>query len=415
MAVRPRFRIFSALVQTFVWAAVARSHSTTEDACAVSTPSANLDAGDQHDESMLIQHQGSLGASADPDALGLVQESPFANRTIHTRGFSFSCTWTPSSCSRRERGKQVLLLHGFPGWKETWLDLMKELANVGYCAAACDQRGYSPGASPPSQHDYTVRKLIGDVAGFANAFGFRRFHLVAHDIGAVISWLFLGSKRWRRRVVSFTSLAIPHPRAFSDGLFGERADLDQQAASTYFNIFTRPNSASLGNNTLYEFLGASFSPSQTSMTPPGPGWASPEAFQKPLWWYNAIIPQWMAQGPLRSVPEIAQLGFQQVAALLQLLGGSPTPGEAAQNRAASISAPTLFICGNEDRQILCAKPFSRATQQYCKGSYQFLEVTCGHDPQNCHDPDQTGIVYDAILDHIKKHSHWWYARYAYRK
>ena len=57
---------------------------------------------------------------------------------------------------------------------------MKELANVGYCAAACDQRGYSPGASPPSQHDYTVKKLVGDVAGFANAFGFRRVLVVEY-------------------------------------------------------------------------------------------------------------------------------------------------------------------------------------------------------------------------------------------
>ena len=57
---------------------------------------------------------------------------------------------------------------------------MKELADVGYCAAACDQRGYSPGASPPSQHDYTVKKLMGDVAGFANAFGFRRVLVVEY-------------------------------------------------------------------------------------------------------------------------------------------------------------------------------------------------------------------------------------------
>ena len=117
----------------------------------------------------------------------------------------------------------------------------------------------------------------------------------------------------------------------------------------------------------------------------------------------------MAKGPLLSVPELAQLGFQQMAALLQLLGGGPTAGKAAENRAASISAPTLFICGNEDHAIPCTKPFSRATQQYCEGSYEFLEVKCGHDLQHCQDPNQTEIVTDAILDHIKKNMHWRYA------
>jgi len=117
----------------------------------------------------------------------------------------------------------------------------------------------------------------------------------------------------------------------------------------------------------------------------------------------------MAKGPLLSVQELAQLGFQQMAALLQLLGGGPTAGKAAENRAASISAPTLFICGNEDHAIPCTKPFSRATQQYCKGSYEFLEVKCGHDLQHCQDPNQTEIVTDAILDHIKKNMHWRYA------
>eukprot|EP00439_Symbiodinium_sp_Y106_P043691 s871_g5.t1 len=364
MAVRPRFRFFSALVQAFVWADVVRSHSFTEDACAVSTLCANLDAGDQPEESLLLlQHQGSLGTSA-PNAFGLVQESPLTNRTIHTQGQWFSCTWTPSSCSRRVRGKQVLLLHGFPMWKESGG------ANVMF-----PEEGYGGNTQRVMSNLLSARlETLAPASG------------KLYQLGSSSPRSFLGWSLWR------------------DGGLGAAG-----AASAYFHFFTRPSSASLANNTLYEFLGAPFAPSQTSMTLPGPGWESPEAFQRPLWWYNAIIPRWMAKGPLLSVPELAQLGFQQMAALLQLLGGGPTAGKAAENRAASISAPTLFICGNEDHAIPCTKPFSRATQQYCEGSYEFLEVKCGHDLQHCQDPNQTEIVTDAILDHIKKNMHWRYA------
>jgi len=361
--------------------------------------------GDPHEESAMLQLQRSPAKSGSPNASGLVQESPLlGNRTINVSGFTFSCIWTPAACKRKLCGKEVLLLHGFPDWKETWADLMEQLARSDFCAAACDQRGYSPGASPPLERDYRLEELKGDVAGFADAFGFRRFHLVGHDFGAVLGWLFAASKGLRRRrVLSFTSLAIPHPTAFSHGLYGKKADLDQQAASQYFEIFTRPNSASLENQTLYMVLGAPFSPTQQSLEPPGLGWASPQDFQKALWWYNAAVPTVMAKPPLLPVEVINDRGFPAMAQLRAIFGGEPNSGEPARLRTGKVLAPTLFVCGSQDDSILCTKPFSRATRQYVKGEYRYLEVECGHVPQHCADAAQTAIVTGAILDHIKSH------------
>lgn len=353
----------------------------------------------------MLQLQPSSPSPGGPSASALMQESPvLRNRTANVRGYTFSCVWTPATCRRKPRGKEVLLLHGFPEWKETWADLMEQLAHSGYCAASCDQRGYSPGASPPLERDYRLKLLKGDIAGFARAFGFRRFHLIGHDFGAVLGWLFVASRPFRRpRVLSFTSLAIPHPTAFTNGLYGKSADLDQQAASQYFEIFTRPSSATLENQTLYGLLGAPFSATQQSLEPPGQGWASPQDFQKPLWWYSAAVPAVLAKPPLLPVEVISARGFASMAALRAIFGGEPNSGEPARLRTGNVSAPTLFVCGSQDTSILCTKPFSKATRHYVTGEYRYLEVECGHTPQHCADASQTAIVTGAILEHIKSH------------
>jgi pimeloyl-ACP methyl ester carboxylesterase len=45
----------------------------------------------------------------------------------------------------------VMLLHGFPEWSGMYLPLMIQLAQEGYRSLACNQRGYSPRASPPNE------------------------------------------------------------------------------------------------------------------------------------------------------------------------------------------------------------------------------------------------------------------------
>lgn len=86
-------------------------------------------------------------------------------------------------------GDLVVLLHGFPESSLMWDPLMKILAEKGYRVVAPNQRGYSSGARPKGFENYTMKLLASDVVTLAEKVGFKnKFHLVGHDIGAVVGW-----------------------------------------------------------------------------------------------------------------------------------------------------------------------------------------------------------------------------------
>lgn len=110
---------------------------------------------------------------------------------------------------------------------------------------------------PQAEDDYYYPKLASDVPAIADALGWRRFHLVTHDHGAVLGWVVAAT--YPDRLASFTALAVPHVDAFSDAL---EKDPAQIAASQYFHVFVRPGSEELlyktfvdGLNGLYTTLG----------------------------------------------------------------------------------------------------------------------------------------------------------------
>ena len=101
----------------------------------------------------------------------------------------------------------------------------------GVRALACDQRGYSPKASPPDASAYSYERFGADALALADAAGFGRFHLVGHDHGAGLGWQ-LARANEGGRVLSFVAMSVPHPDAFGAAL---AADIQVQAASNYFN------------------------------------------------------------------------------------------------------------------------------------------------------------------------------------
>jgi pimeloyl-ACP methyl ester carboxylesterase len=80
----------------------------------------------------------------------------------------------------------VLMLHGFCVSRHFWNHQLPALAEVGYFAAAPNQRGYSVDARPdPGNFDnYRVDRLIGNALDIvaATGHGEKRFHLVGHDL-----------------------------------------------------------------------------------------------------------------------------------------------------------------------------------------------------------------------------------------
>ncbi len=130
-------------------------------------------------------------------------------------------------------GEGVILLHGFPETSIMWEPLLERLSKEGFRAVAFDQRGYSPGARPFSQNAYTKGKLATDVLAIADAAGFERFHVIGHDFGGAIAWVV--ADRHPSRVLSLTSLSMPHPSAFAEAL----GDVETQWRRSSYVLFYR--------------------------------------------------------------------------------------------------------------------------------------------------------------------------------
>ena len=135
-------------------------------------------------------------------------------------------------------GELVLFLHGFPEFADAWCDVMSPVARAGFWTVAVDQRGYSESARPKNVSDYGIEYLIADVQGFADTLGRRRFHLVGHDWGAFLAWVF--AAKHSDRVQSLTALSTPHPDAFLNAL---ETDEDQKQRSKYISFFRMPGGA----------------------------------------------------------------------------------------------------------------------------------------------------------------------------
>merc|ERR1719433_2037653 len=88
-----------------------------------------------------------------------------------------------------------------------------------------------------------------------------------------------------------------------------------------------------------------------------------------------------------------------------LFGGTPDNGIPATNgTVGNVKANTLFVCGKSDPALLCNHPFSLNTKNYVDGTYQYLEINCGHSVLSCTRKAETSKVVDAIVQHLAKNS-----------
>jgi pimeloyl-ACP methyl ester carboxylesterase len=140
----------------------------------------------------------------------------------------------------------VYYMHGDDGMrsKAMYRQTMLALATKGFTGLTCDQRGYSPGASPNVYSEYGYNELASDILSLTNAAGFNssfdgKFHIVAHDQGARVAWHSIALKLTDDLLLSFTSLAIPHADVFSNNVVGPNPNADDQTAEQYLRQIVR--------------------------------------------------------------------------------------------------------------------------------------------------------------------------------
>jgi len=108
-----------------------------------------------------------------------------------------------------EGDRLVLCLHGFPSQAICWREQLPFLAGLGYRAWAPNQRGYGCSSRPVGAGNYTIDKLLGDIAAIIDASGAQSTILIAHDWGGLLAWFF--AARRIRPLEKLVILNAPHP------------------------------------------------------------------------------------------------------------------------------------------------------------------------------------------------------------
>lgn len=327
-------------------------------------------------------------------------------RGVHANGFVFDVAFAG------EGGKagDVMMLHGNQEHKEMFFPLMRQLADKGYRCIAIDQRGYSPGARPLEKSAYSYNEIVKDIFAIADVVGFASFHMVAHDQGARVSWHSIAVSQGGQRFTTFSSLSIPHVDAFSDALYGERADLQQQIAAQYVTTFTLNNSASLHDDYWFK-------------REKPKGFATAADYQRALWWYSGAIDSGnMAQAPIFSVEYLKSLQASTTDEvrswwLTMQIGVREKFGEASAYgkrgvpqtvKVGKVPMPVFYLCGLGDGSDICGSrkstgyqiDYDEVTAANSPNGYRYLEVDCGHNVLKCQKPEVAQQVCDAIVDFI---------------
>ncbi|WP_221328365.1 alpha/beta fold hydrolase [Actinoplanes sp. L3-i22] len=134
--------------------------------------------------------------------------------------FSRDGMWFDVSDEGPVDAETVVLLHGFPQSARSWIGVSRRLLAAGYRVIAPDQRGYTPRARPRSRRAYRLNELVADVVALVDAAGAERVHLVGHDWGGGVAWMFAATRP--DRLHTLTAVSAPHPRAVVTAMLTSR-------------------------------------------------------------------------------------------------------------------------------------------------------------------------------------------------
>lgn len=256
-------------------------------------------------------------------------------------------------------GDMVVLLHGFPESSLMWETLMLKLANQGYRVIAPNQRGYSAGARPLGVQNYKMKLLAADVVALAHFFSFQqKFHLVGHDIGAVVGWT--TATLYPQLLKSWTALSVPNWPAY---IWALENDPVQEEKGHYVHTFQ--------HKYIPELIFRAFH-------------------------YRVLRKLW-AGFPQATIDAYLDL-FSEKGALTAVVNWYRALLQLPQINYKQITVPTKFIWGNQDLAI--ARSGVERNRQYITGPYQFVKLDAGHWFMEFNREE----ICKQISEHIKKYS-----------
>lgn len=147
-----------------------------------------------------------------------------------------------------ESSKAILFIHGWPDSHDTWSHQMEYFSKK-YRVGAIDLPGVGESDAPPERSGYHIDNILPLISAAIKALGAKETHLVAHDWGAIISWVFASRPEYASQIASYTAVSGPHPALARENLFGKFKSLNpgkmlegvqQTAKSWYIYLFQLP-------------------------------------------------------------------------------------------------------------------------------------------------------------------------------
>lgn len=129
-------------------------------------------------------------------------------------------------------GDPVVLLHGFPDSHYLWRHQIDPLVEAGFRVIVPDLRGFGGSSKPQEVEAYDMRTIVNDVVALTQHLGISKAHIVGHDWGAAIAWMY--AFLMPRRVDHLAVLSVGHPGVFST------PSIEQRAASWYMLFYQFP-------------------------------------------------------------------------------------------------------------------------------------------------------------------------------
>ena len=137
-------------------------------------------------------------------------------------------------CVTRGEGDMVILIHGFPEFWYSWRHQIPSLARR-FKVVAPDMRGYNLSDKPEGVEAYSISNLTSDVRGLITNFGYEKAHVVSHDWGGAVAWMF--SIMYPDSLDKLVVMNAPHPAVFMRNL---RSNPRQVMRSWYMFFFQIP-------------------------------------------------------------------------------------------------------------------------------------------------------------------------------
>lgn len=151
-------------------------------------------------------------------------------------------------CAGPKATTAILFIHGWPDSNDTWSHQMEYFSRT--CrVAAIDLPGVGESDAPRERSGYHIDNILPIISSCLQALQTPTVHLVAHDWGAIISWVFASRPEYAVQIASYTAISGPHPALARENLFSKFRSLDlkkifdavqQMAKSWYIYFFQLP-------------------------------------------------------------------------------------------------------------------------------------------------------------------------------